>query len=380
MILSPRLKENARLPPVLTSVHGKEVNLVQLARDFNVIIITSKAPWCPVCPTLLLVLSFLGLDQPTGSGVAQWMDPFTGGTRKVTAQSQRFNNLLLGRDTHFLILCPGSAEALSDIASKSGWDDVSNASFVADVDWSIIDRLGLRMAAGAWPSTLLLQADLSVRAIQIGRAPGFYGDHELMAALGAMRRDQELRAVMSLKQGRMLGRKLNNACLAATRYDYPGRDKLPIELLTSVMKAVAWTELMSIEAANKLAPPATAVASSPLHAAACACKSWRYVALSTGLDILQTHTHRVDSLLAHDPATGSPVACGGRAAWGYPDAVTPPRAAVLHLAREVDALVRLIMWLSAIFRHVGDIKATLQRPDGPETLNKAAADVPLCAS
>ncbi|KAJ3169055.1 hypothetical protein HDU87_000884 [Geranomyces variabilis] len=370
MILSPRLKENARLPAVLSSIHSKEVDLAHLARDFNVVIIILKAPWCPVCPTLLRVLSFLGLKQPPVCGeAAQWTDPFTATTRKVTAQSRQLNGVLLERDTHFLILCPGPAEALSEIAVKSGWDDLSNASFVADVNWSIIEGLGLRMAAGAWPSTLLLRSDLSVQTIQIGRAPGFYGDRELLAALRAMRSDQETRAITALKQSRMLGRKLNIACLAATRYDHPGRDKLPIELLRAIMEVVAWTELCAVEAG-------VVATLSPLHAAACACKSWRYVALSTGLDILQAQTDRVDSLLARDPASGSLVTCGGTA-WGYPEAVTPPKASVLHLRKETDELMRVEKWLGAIFRHVGDINA---RPEGDKTLNAAAADFPLCAS
>ncbi|KAJ3159103.1 hypothetical protein HDU86_002002 [Geranomyces michiganensis] len=378
MILSPRLKNNARLPAVLSSVHGKEVNLAQLVLECVVIVVTLKAPWCPVCPTLLKVLSFLGLEQPTGT--RHWTDPFTSSTRHVSAQNQRFNHLLLTRDAHFLILCPGSNEALADIACDIGWDNVPNASFVADVDWSLIDGLGLRMAAmGAWPAALRLRADLSVETIKIGRGPGFYGDHELMAALAMIRNEEELRALSALKQSRIMRKKLQLACLAATRYDHPARDRLPIELLRAIMEAVARDDLATCfsttAAESPVRPPALIPNSSTFCAAALVCKSWRYVALSTALEILQAQTASMESMLAHDSASGHPTFSRGDS-----DEKSLPTSPVLRLRTEVNQLICIKWWLHNIFGNVSDLNPAVQQPRGSGTRSVNDAEVALCAS
>ncbi|TPX62052.1 hypothetical protein PhCBS80983_g00672 [Powellomyces hirtus] len=370
MIVRPRIAEHARLPPLLSTIDGRTIDLKKLARDFILIVIILKAPWCPVCPTLLSLLSFLGFtadeDDPQ-----EWSDPFTSEVRTVTREHRKFNHILLAYDARFIVMCPGQAGALLEIAHRTGWDRVPEVSFVADAELQLVEQLGLRTVAGAWPSTVRVLPDLSARTIEIGRSAGYYGDHTLLLRLATTRRTEESNAVSALKQSQTLSARLQAECAASTHYDYPAKDKLPLELLTTITSQIAATEISHFRSGND----------SPVHStlgeAAKTCKSWRYVSLVTGSHNLQEQIKKVEKLLAKCPKTGRILTCTDEDwGYGYPAGAQVPPVSIVTLEREVCELARIKTWIYDVFGSLGAHAAK----DATPSVSERIKDIPPSAT
>lgn len=134
-----------QVPAGLTDIGGREIDVAGLARDRNLVIVTLKAPWCPVCQEQLLRIR-RRLPDLEACGVT------------------------------FLVLAPGPPEQLAAIRKRTGFE----FPFVADEGLRIARSLGIAMS-----EELILPCMLQVlpnRAIgwkQLGRNGAYFGDREL---------------------------------------------------------------------------------------------------------------------------------------------------------------------------------------------------------
>ncbi|KNC99044.1 uncharacterized protein SPPG_05995 [Spizellomyces punctatus DAOM BR117] len=337
MIVRPRVSDTARFPPQLTTINGQTVDLVNLTQQSQLVVILLKDPWCQVCPNLLRLLSFLGLKSDS---TQTWTDELTSETRSITQSQKAFNHVLLAHDTRFLVICPGPPEALKQIAEETGWSELDRVDFVADVDFGIGEMLGLRMVAGVWPSSLEVLKDLTVTTIEIGRSPGYYGDHAILQHLATHRHQTETQAVTLLRQSTRLHKLLQTTTTKSTYYNHPARDVLPLELLCSLFDQVAQSELDR----HIQDQPSLAQASK-------ACKSWQYVALLTTTRILSEQIKTLESALT--TVNGCPIACEIETRWGYPPGAKIQFVPLLDIKRRLARLQKVWKWVSGFVDEVG---------------------------
>ncbi|NNE44217.1 MAG: redoxin domain-containing protein [Gemmatimonadetes bacterium] len=139
------MEEPRRLPATMISISGETLSLPDLATDGNLVLVTLKAPWCPVCQEQLVRLR-ARLPELEACGVT------------------------------FIVLAPGPAEALREIRERTGFP----FPFVADEGLRIAEPLGLRMAPDQiLPCMFQVLPDRTVGWRQMGRNGAYFGDREL---------------------------------------------------------------------------------------------------------------------------------------------------------------------------------------------------------
>ncbi|RUP51809.1 hypothetical protein BC936DRAFT_145619 [Jimgerdemannia flammicorona] len=185
---------------VLRDINGNQVDVASLAEQYQLIVITLKASWCPVCPELLKILNVSGLrdDQDV------YVDRFTHETTRMNPDTKKFNRLLLRHDAYFLIICPGPESELARIQRSVPF---LSYPFICDTDLSLASDIRLRMSSDSdeiWPAILHIRpgGDLSVRAIWIGRVPGSYGQDALIEDLSTERFFVESRGVNAVRDAK----------------------------------------------------------------------------------------------------------------------------------------------------------------------------------
>jgi len=130
---------------VLTDIEGKAVDVEKLAATHNLVVVTLKATWCPVCQRQLLRL------------------------KKILPM------LKLCRVT-FIVLAPGPAKELAKIKKRTGFD----FPFVQDQGLVIARSLGIaRNGNQILPCMLHVLPDLKIGWWQLGRNGAYFGDREL---------------------------------------------------------------------------------------------------------------------------------------------------------------------------------------------------------
>ena len=137
--------EDRRFPPSLTDIDGQVLDIERLAREHNLVVVTLKAPWCPVCHRQLLRIRSL-LPELEACRVT------------------------------FIVLCPGSPEEVAAIQERTAF----GYPFVADENLNIARSLGLARAQDQiFPCMLQILPDLRIGWTQLGRSGAYFGDGEL---------------------------------------------------------------------------------------------------------------------------------------------------------------------------------------------------------
>ena len=137
-----------RFPASVVDVDGNRIDVTALATDANLVVVTLKAVWCPVCQQQLVRL-VSRLPELTECGVT------------------------------FLVLAPGTPEELRAIRARTGFD----YPFIADPALEIADALDLRLAEGQiLPCIFEVTKDRAVGWRQLGRNGAYFGDGALRDA------------------------------------------------------------------------------------------------------------------------------------------------------------------------------------------------------
>lgn len=136
----------AKFPSMVTGVSGESIDVAKLAETRRIVVVTLKATWCPVCRQQLRRIR-TALRNPDQCGIA------------------------------ILVLSPGPAEALRQIRADVG----VSFPFIEDRGLKIASSLGLRLTDDQiQPSILILERDLSVGWMQLGRSTEYFGDPALL--------------------------------------------------------------------------------------------------------------------------------------------------------------------------------------------------------
>ena len=138
-------QNSPQFPARLVDIDGKSIDVAQLAREHNLVVVTLKATWCPVC----------------------------------RRQLERIRDLLpkLERcDVTFIVLSPGPSEELAAIRKSVGFD----FPFVADTNLEVARSLGLdRPGNQIFPCMFQVLENRQVGWKQLGRNGAYFGDGEL---------------------------------------------------------------------------------------------------------------------------------------------------------------------------------------------------------
>ena len=138
--------ENLRFPPTVRTIDGENLDVLALAARSTLVVVTLKAHGCPICTQQLV---------------------------RINGRREELQDC--GID--FLVLAPGPADELRKIRDKTGFDHP----FVADTDLKIAESLELKLSEDEiTPAILMLERDLTVGWMQVGRAGNFYGDGALV--------------------------------------------------------------------------------------------------------------------------------------------------------------------------------------------------------
>ncbi|TPX41252.1 hypothetical protein SeMB42_g05656 [Synchytrium endobioticum] len=231
MILSPRVKPGVKFPERVVDIDGNQRNVRKLASRHELIVITLKDAWCPVCPILLQLIDFLGRKPSTSS---EFEDPFGLSPHTVDDEERIYNGLLFN-DVFFIVLSPGPHQDLVALRDDVGWEDDGRCLFVEDVGLEISQNLGILMIppVGIWPGIMNVDSSLQVKGIELGRGPGHYGESALLKFLTNTRKWIE---AVALDSAQKLEMQLSQTHLIPVIYDYPLKDKLPIEILEPILK------------------------------------------------------------------------------------------------------------------------------------------------
>lgn len=139
-------EERPRFPARVTTIDGVVLDVAALARRSTLVVVTLKAPACPVC-------------------------------QRQLERIKRQHDYLADCGVSFLVLAPGPAAELAAIRDRIGFAHP----FVADEGLEIASSLGLRLSdAEMTPAILMLERDLGVGWMQRGRSGRFYGDGALI--------------------------------------------------------------------------------------------------------------------------------------------------------------------------------------------------------
>jgi len=138
------------VPATLRDVTGAPVDVAALAAEGRLVFVTVKATWCPVC----------------------------------RAQLERLGRLLpylRACGARFVVLVPGSDDAVAALARETSFP----YPFVADGAVALAATVGFAADADElMPGFFAVNAAREVVWRQRGRAPGAFGDGELMRYLG----------------------------------------------------------------------------------------------------------------------------------------------------------------------------------------------------
>lgn len=141
----PDAKPSPQFPAKLVDIEGRELDVKRLAREHNLVVVTLKATWCPVC----------------------------------RRQLERIRDLLpkLQRcDVTFIVLSPGPSSELAAIKKNVGFD----FPFVMDTNLDIARSLGLnRPGNQIFPCMFQVLENLRIGWQQLGRNGAYFGDGEL---------------------------------------------------------------------------------------------------------------------------------------------------------------------------------------------------------
>ncbi len=137
-------------PAQLLDIDGRAVDVSALASAHRLIVVTLKAPWCPVCARQL-------------------------------ARLEGLSAALENCGATFLVLSPGPAERIRAVREATGF----SARYVEDRDLTIARSLGLELAPDQIvPSLLAVDSERTIVWQQRGRSGGSYGDGRLQRYLG----------------------------------------------------------------------------------------------------------------------------------------------------------------------------------------------------
>ena len=137
--------QEIRFPAVLSDIDGNVLDIESLARDRNLVVVTLKAPWCPVC------------------------------RRQLDRLRERLPDLERCGVT-FVVLSPGPADELAAVRESTGF----GFPFVADEGLEIARSLGIALSATEIvPCMLQILPDGRIGWRQLGRNGAYFGDAEL---------------------------------------------------------------------------------------------------------------------------------------------------------------------------------------------------------
>ena len=137
-------------PSTVVDTEGERIDVARLAREREIVIVTLKATWCPICREQLV---------------------------RLKGKLARINTARVA----FLVLAPGPVEELREVKDDTGFP----YPFIADEDLRIARALGLGMGTDQIvPALLILDRDRVVRWMQSGRNSIYYGDDELLEEIG----------------------------------------------------------------------------------------------------------------------------------------------------------------------------------------------------
>ena len=132
-------------PAQLTDIAGNRIDVQKLAEEKNLVVVTLKATWCPVC-------------------------------RRQLERIQNILPKLKSCNVTFIVLSPGPAEDLAKIKAALGF----NYPFVADEDFAVARSLGLeRPGNQIVPCMFQVLPNLRIGWVQLGRNGYYFGDGEL---------------------------------------------------------------------------------------------------------------------------------------------------------------------------------------------------------
>ena len=142
---SPDPGVSPQFPPRVTDIEGRTLSVDSLATERNLVVVTLKAPWCPVCQEQLMRLK-ARLPELEACGVS------------------------------FVVLAPGSPEELAAIRARTGFD----FPFVVDEGLEIARSLGLAMTEDQiLPAMLQILPNRRIGWRQLGRNGAYFGDGQL---------------------------------------------------------------------------------------------------------------------------------------------------------------------------------------------------------
>jgi hypothetical protein len=147
---------------------------------------------------------------------------------------------LLRKDAYYIVICPGPADGLSDIARKSDFEPYP---FIADdEDLSIAKSLKLNMSnSEMWPSIIhVIPESFSMLPLSIGRGPGNYGILALLKGIMNERANWERKAFQAIKdastQVDRTRRKMKKWQDLVVLRQSSSDNKLPSEILFAIME------------------------------------------------------------------------------------------------------------------------------------------------
>ncbi len=139
-----------RFPARLIDIDGSPIDVSALASERRLIVVTLKAPWCPVCARQL-------------------------------ARLEGLSAALENCGATFLVLSPGPADRIRAVREATGFQ----ARYVEDRDLAIARSLGLELAPDQIvPSLLAIDSERAIIWQQRGRSGVSYGDGRLQRYLG----------------------------------------------------------------------------------------------------------------------------------------------------------------------------------------------------
>ncbi|KAI8145873.1 hypothetical protein BJV82DRAFT_576871 [Fennellomyces sp. T-0311] len=183
-----------------TDVRGQRVDVRQLASDYLLVLITLKRADCPVCPQLLKMLNLYGLEPDAN----KYVDPFTQREWDIEPDRKKFFRLLLKRDAYFIVICPGSEEAVAQIQQDTPF--MQYPFIGGEQAMSLGHSLKLNMSdTELWPAMLEVEPNnLAASLISFGRGPGEYDQNRLFKKLFIERCHMEIRGMEAMAEARSL--------------------------------------------------------------------------------------------------------------------------------------------------------------------------------
>ncbi|CAG8561726.1 10121_t:CDS:2, partial [Paraglomus occultum] len=298
-----------RFPREVTDIDGHVHDVVELSKEYTIVIITIKSTKCPVCPELLKLLNFLGLHDTPPS---KFEDPFSFVTLTVPPHEVKSNRILLRLDAYFIIVCPGPVGEVRRLRQKCDFEAYPYP-FIADEDMSLATQTGLRMSETEMIPVIAYVEPASHRIgqVQFGRSGGSYGHAELLiylkrkrfmlenkarrAVKGAEEFILALERVRSAEKSKRMTRneKRNSESstqeakpqlnMQSTRHDtkefYAGSVSLPTELLFAVFDYLPMMEIVRSVIAT--------------------CHQWRAIGFEMLSQKLRRHTNEVSEALSY---------------------------------------------------------------------------------